>query len=389
MSEEKAVAQDAQRQKNDVTRLSFWLLISLGLIFGMVVIGGLTRLTGSGLSMVTWKPLTGFFPPVTLSDWQALFQEYQSSPEFLKINFDMSLEDFKSIFWLEFIHRVWGRLIGITFLVPLILCLKSPFLRKKYALPLFAIWCLGGLQGVVGWYMVKSGLVHDPAVSPYRLALHLFLAFLTFSFIQWLFLKLKAETSSAFGEPMDLSEGRPLPPFVIIGVLVFFCLTVFYGALVAGLKAGLLYNTFPTMNGDWLPDGFFATSFTGKSFLEEPGIVQWVHRCLALSTFSLLVGLWIYGRNASRLLKPVLNWMLACGVLQVCLGIMTLILHVPVFWGVCHQAGALITLSTLVTALFISRTTASQAKNFRAVKRQNAGQFFSLQGLQESASSKG
>lgn len=354
-------------------RLSFWLLVSLILIFGMVVVGGLTRLTGSGLSMVTWKPLTGFVPPLTLPDWQILFQEYQSSPEFLKVNFDMSLDDFKNIFWLEFIHRVWGRIIGIVFLIPLFLCFKSPALRRKYGLSIFAIWCLGGMQGAMGWYMVKSGLVNDPAVSHYRLAAHLLLAFLTFGLILWMYLTLKAKH-------LTFSSQRSISPSWVVLVLGLSILTVFYGALVAGLKAGLLYNTFPTMDGAWLPDAFFDETLSWTSFFEEPGLVQWIHRCLAITTFSLIVFVWTKGRRSScHFLNLALHTTLVCGLMQVCLGIITLLLQVPVSWGVLHQAGALITLTSLIITLFFSD---------RSFKRHNAGQGLSFQSFQKGASGK-
>ena len=339
--------------------LSRWLIAILVLIFGMIVLGGLTRLTGSGLSMVTWKPLTGFIPPLNDYDWQVLFQQYQMSPEFLKVNFDMTLGDFKNIFWLEFIHRVLGRVIGLVFLAPLILCLKHKFLRRRFGARLVCTWILGGLQGIVGWYMVKSGLVDNPAVSHYRLATHLLLAFATFSLVFWTYLDVRLSPDApALRQPH-------IPGALLYTTLGVAILTIFYGALVAGLKAGLVYNTFPSMNGAWIPDEVFHHTFGWKSFFETPGIVQWTHRCCAMVTVLCVIFLWGYSKAAQGLLKRALYLMFGVCLMQMSLGIMTLVMQVPTFLGVLHQAGSLITLSSLLGVAYCRRLSRGQCPNTR------------------------
>ncbi len=316
-------------------KLSNWLFISAMMIFIMIVLGGLTRLTGSGLSIVHWQPLSGILPPVTLEGWQTLFQGYQHSPEYQKINYGMSLQEFKGIFWLEFIHRLWGRLIGIIFLIPLILAWREPQLRIKLFPKLLGIWILGGLQGVVGWYMVKSGLIDNPEVSHYRLALHLFLGFITYG------LTLHCAINSRFLFKSNATRVLNKPLYWILCCL--FGLTVFYGALVAGLKAGLIYNTFPTMDGNWVPQEFSALDPLYKNFLENHATVQWTHRILA--SLTVLVSTLFWWKHRQYHLATLL---LGAVYLQATLGIFTLLFHVPVALGTLHQAGALAVLSVLV-----------------------------------------
>ena len=332
-------------------QLALWLMISLILLFGMVVLGGMTRLTGSGLSMVSWKPLTGFIPPLNTQDWETLFSDYQTSPEFMKVNFGMTLNEFKNIFWLEFIHRVWGRFIGIVFLIPVFICLKTSSLRPQYAPRIIFIWLLGAVQGAIGWYMVKSGLVNDPAVSHYRLATHLLLAFTTFGLILWVYLDLKNTTLHQ--QHISFHSVTPSHTLLYTALGLTF-LTVFYGALVAGLKAGLIYNTFPTMNGAWVPDELRDSFFNWNDFFEQPGIVQWVHRILATSTVLAVTLVWGYSKNTAGSLKIALNSMMAVTLAQMALGIMTLLTQVPVWLGTLHQAGALLTVSSLLIVCHLS-----------------------------------
>lgn len=349
-------------------RLASWLLVSLILVFGMVVLGGLTRLTGSGLSMVGWKPLTGFIPPLTLQDWEALFRDYQTSPQFLKVNPTMTLEAFKDIFWLEFLHRVWGRVLGLVFLGPLFLCLIHPSLRSLYGIRMGGIWILGGLQGVMGWYMVKSGLVDVPEVSPYRLASHLLLAFATFSLIFWTYLDLTRKPLA-----LGCDAGRLLPPSFLLLSLGLVCATMFYGALVAGLKAGLLYNTFPTMDGAWVPDEVGDPSLGWRRFFEEPGVVQWVHRLLAFSTVLSVIFLRGYHHRLPQPLQRSLTGMLVVVLAQMALGIITLLMQVPVSLGVLHQGGALIVLASLLRLLHFSKNTFCR-QNSEVSQTQSRGQ---------------
>lgn len=324
-------------------KLALWLLICTALIFIMIVIGGLTRLTGSGLSIVHWQPITGIIPPLSVEGWQTLFQDYQQSPEYQQINRGMDLQEFKSIFWLEFIHRFWGRLIGLVFLVPLVLAWQSPDLRKSFFFKLAGIWLLGGLQGVVGWYMVKSGLIHDPHVSHYRLALHLLLGFTTYGLTLHYTLQLLSMHSS---KKISRNFNKALYG-ALFGLTV---LTIFYGALVAGLKAGLVYNTFPTMNGAWLPPEFLALEPLYRNFTENHAAVQWMHRILALSTL-ILSGLFCWLHRANRFTFLLLG--VVC--IQVIIGIVTLLWQVPVTLGTLHQVGALLVLSSLIFIQHLSQ----------------------------------
>jgi cytochrome c oxidase assembly protein subunit 15 len=323
-------------------RITNWLFFCAGLIFMMIVLGGATRLTGSGLSIVDWKPVSGILPPLTHAGWQDLFQAYQTSPEYQKVNYDMTLEEFKGIFWLEFIHRLWGRLIGLAFLIPMVMSLRYTNLRRQVFPKLFGIWLLGGLQGVVGWYMVKSGLHKDPHVSHYRLAMHLLLGFTTYALT--LMYALKLNLQRRIQELALPSSSKSISLFL----LFLFGLTVFYGALVAGLKAGLIYNTFPTMDGYWLPPELIHLQPWWLNFLENHATVQWTHRILALlTTLSAILFAWQQRFNGASL------WVVAAVLLQASLGIATLLYQVPVLLGVLHQAGALLILTALIAKLFL------------------------------------
>lgn len=327
-------------------KIAHWLLGICLLIFLMVVIGGMTRLTGSGLSMVDWHPATGFIPPFTEAHWQELFDSYKQFPQFLKLNQHMDLADFKGIFWLEFIHRVLGRVIGLAFLLPFLYFLLRGMITKSLAPKLIIMFILGGLQGVLGWYMVKSGLVNDPHVSQYRLTAHLMLAVAIYSYALWVALDLLAEERPATGYTMDVDKltGKSLV------LLLLVVITMVSGGFVAGLKAGLIYNTFPLMGDTLVAPGVYALSPWYLSALEDAATVQFNHRLLALTTFFLIVGFYFYSRKLdlpSRT-RTLLNLVLIASTVQVGLGISTLLLRVPVLLGASHQAGAMILLTSLL-----------------------------------------
>lgn len=318
------------------------------LIFVMVALGGMTRLTGSGLSMVEWDPVSGVLPPLVHKDWALLFENYQHSPEYLKVNRGMTLEGFKNIFWLEYIHRLWGRLMGIYFLLPLFLAWRKPFLRRFYFPFLLAIWILGGLQGGVGWMMVKSGLIDTPHVSPYGLAAHLLLALLAY-----------AMTLSAAIRLYPKKQVQPVTLSAIPWILCLFILTSLYGALVAGHKAGLLYNTFPLMGDRWMPEEAWFYKPWFLNFFVNPATVQWVHRLLAV-TF--MIAILIMIRNAWS--KPLTSFqrqgLLATGffaIVQISIGIATLLYQAPTFLALFHQTGALV----LFSALIVTREASKRA----------------------------
>ncbi|MDK3161364.1 COX15/CtaA family protein [Kamptonema cortianum] len=265
------------------------------MILGMVVLGGLTRLTGAGLSIVEWKPIVGILPPLTANDWLLEFSKYKQSPEFQKINFSMALEDFQSIFWLEYIHRLWGRLLALILLVPTFLMIfKKQYLNLWPYLAL--LWIFGLSQGLMGWLMVKSGLAHDPHVSPYRLSAHLLLGFALFGISLWMTLKLYQLPLQLLRQGYSESAYQKLMK-LCLGAIMFVLLTAFMGALVAGLKAGLLYNTFPLMGNDLIPPEIFSRDPWWQDAFENPVTVQFFHRLLALITAAFCLGIWTYQRK--------------------------------------------------------------------------------------------
>ena len=312
-----------------------WLLLCCGLVFAMVVLGGVTRLTGSGLSMVDWKPVTGVLPPIGDAEWQATFEMYQQSPEFQEKNSHMDVDDFKSIFWLEFVHRLLGRLIGIVFFFPFVYFLWRGFIHKdewpKYTL----MFMLGGMQGVLGWYMVKSGLVNNPEVSQYRLTAHLIAAFAIFAYMFWVAL------SRLY--PQDgLARHAWYGKTVALTTLIM--ITIIAGGFVAGLKAGKIYNTFPMMGDYWFPPGMFALDPWWRNLFDNMATVQFDHRILAISTFAAIVFYWVKIRKTelpARIGKLV-NALLHTATLQIVLGISTLLLVVPIFLAAAHQAVAML-----------------------------------------------
>ena len=300
----------------------------------MVVLGGVTRLTGSGLSMVDWRPIMGVLPPLSEEAWQNTFEMYQQSPEFQQVNSHMDVHDFKGIFWLEYLHRLLGRTIGLAFLLPFLYFAWKGYISRpqvpKYAL----MFVLGGLQGLLGWYMVKSGLVDNPRVSQYRLTAHLVAAFLIYAYMFWVALGLLYGNQRA---PRPW-YGRTVALTALIG------LTIVSGGFVAGLKAGHIYNTFPKMGGKWVPDGLLALEPAWRNFFDNLTTVQFDHRVLAISTLVLVGTYWVHARSAGfdvRLVRGT-HAFLGLAILQVTLGISTLLLKVPTALGVAHQGVALL-----------------------------------------------
>jgi len=322
-----------------------WLQFCLVLIFTMVILGGVTRLTGSGLSMVTWHP-TGMLPPLSSEQWLAEFQLYQQFPEYQKLNRDMSLEGFKSIFWFEYSHRMLGRLIGLAFLLPFVYFWLRKMIKPGLTPRLLVMFVLGGLQGVLGWYMVKSGLVNNPQVSQYRLSAHLLSAILIYGFILWTIFNL------AVAKPYcRLAESRVAAwRKASLALVALVLLTIVSGGFVAGLKAGLIYNTFPLMGGNLIPQGIGALSPWYLNPLENMVTVQFDHRWLAVGLGLLLITWYLRGR--SRFDEPGLQRSFKLVgmmiIVQLALGIATLLLQVPVSLGALHQAGALLLFSALL-----------------------------------------
>jgi len=318
--------------------IAAWLFACCALVVLMIVVGGITRLTHSGLSIVEWQPLVGAIPPLSDADWNTLFEKYKQTPEYQRVNAGMALEGFKGIFWWEYLHRLLGRLIGVAFLVPYLWFLARGAIRGSLAWKLGAIFVLGGLQGAMGWYMVKSGLVDDPRVSHFRLTAHLGLAFLILAAMLWVALGLLHPRVRAAGDRMakGLAHGTAF--------LVFFM--VLTGGLVAGLRAGKAYNTFPLMNGHWIPPEILQLEPWWKNFFWNIATVQFDHRLGAWLLAFLVPLLWWRCRNSEA--KLAASVLLALVVLQIALGISTLLLAVPVTLGVLHQGVASLVLCAAI-----------------------------------------
>ncbi len=315
--------------------VGYWLLVCCAMVVIMVVLGGATRLTDSGLSIVEWQPVSGVLPPLNDADWQALYDAYRQSPEFQRENFWMTVGDFKAIFWLEYIHRLWGRLIGVVFLVPFLWFLARGRVRGGFAWRLAGAFVLGGLQGALGWYMVKSGLVNRTDVSQYRLAAHLILAFVIYGWLLWLALQCLRPAVSA-------ARPAPLRTHAVV-VAVWTLVTVLAGAFVAGIDAGLAYNTFPLMDGHLIPPGFLQHDPWWLNFFENTATVQFTHRMFGI--LLVVAVLWLWFRAQAVALGPVtrkvLDALMTMALVQMTLGIATLLTSVAIPLGVLHQAGAL------------------------------------------------
>jgi heme a synthase len=296
------------------------------MVFAMVVVGGVTRLTRSGLSIVEWQPLVGTIPPLSQADWEALFAKYRETPEFRLVNFDIGLEGFKRIFWWEYAHRLLGRLIGAVFLLPFAWFLARRRLERTLAWKLAGVFALGALQGAMGWLMVQSGLVDDPKVSPVRLSLHLGLALAIFSAELWIALGLLAPRT---GRAARLPAALPWVIFVM----------ALSGGMVAGLRAGSAYQTFPLMNGHFVPPEILMLEPWWRNFLYNMATVQFVHRAL-FWLLAVLVPL-AWWRQRGSLAAQALFGAFA---LQAALGVATLLSGVPVALGAAHQGGAVLLL---------------------------------------------
>lgn len=320
----------------DDRKVARWLLLMCAMVFAMVVLGGFTRLTGSGLSMVDWRPLMGIVPPLTDAEWQRVFEMYRQTPEFQQVNSDFDVAEFKGIFWLEYLHRLLGRAIGIVFLVPFVYFVARGYIRQidwpKYLL----MFVLGGAQGLLGWYMVKSGLVDVPHVSHYRLTAHLVAAFAIYAYMFWVAMSL-LYPRAYLGGKHDL-YGRTLALLVLISV------TIVSGGFVAGLRAGKIYNTFPMMGDYWIPPGLTALEPFWRNVFDNITTVQFNHRLLAITTVVLVAYYWFSVRNfdVPPRTRPAVTALLYTAVLQVVLGIATLLLAVPVSLGAAHQAVAMV-----------------------------------------------
>lgn len=338
-----------------------WLLTCGGMVFVAVALGGITRLTESGLSMVTWK-LLGEKMPLNETQWFSEFERYKQFPEYKITNYSMTLEEFKRIWWMEYLHRTWGRLIGAVFVIPATYFWYKGMLKRGMKARVVALGSLIGLQGLMGWYMVKSGLEDRfiepsdvPRVSQYRLAAHLGLALLLYTGFLYNALDhlIPAQKLPAnFSGTVTNNALKALKRFkgLIHSTKGLIFVTALSGAFVAGMDAGLIYNTFPKMADKWIPDDILAISPALRNFTENPATVQFDHRILGITTITLITCLGILSRKhklPGRGKKAVAA-VLCAGYLQVLLGISTLLYHVPVTLAASHQSGSLILLSTII-----------------------------------------
>ena len=316
--------------------IEYWLYLCCGLVFVMVLLGGITRLTESGLSIVYWRPFTGWIPPMSDVAWAGVFDSYRESPEFQKLNFWMTLDDFKRIFWLEYFHRVLGRIIGIVYFLPFLWFLIRYRLPTGLTGRLAILFVLGGLQGALGWYMVKSGLVDQPSVSQYRLAAHLGVAVVIYAAMLYTALGLRPTARSV---AYAGNGARNLCGLIFV--------TMIWGALVAGMDGGAVFTTFPLMDGGLLPPHALSISPVWLNLFENIGTVQFIHRVLAVSTVIAAIWLWWVHRHEKA--GPV-AWVAIFAGLQFCLGIATILSGASIFIAWAHQGGAMLLFTAAIRA---------------------------------------
>ncbi|KAF8455055.1 cytochrome oxidase assembly protein-domain-containing protein [Kalaharituber pfeilii] len=396
------ITQDEPKQKawfKDTSEkvVGYWLLGSAGLVFGIVVFGGLTRLTESGLSITEWKPVTGAIPPMTQVDWEENFAKYKDSPEYRILNPHMTLEEFKSIYYMEWAHRLWGRVIGLSFVIPAAYFIVRGHVSQTMALKLCGISALIGFQGFIGWWMVKSGLKDDlfttpgntvPRVSQYRLTAHLCAAFTVYLAMLHNGLAILRQHRLLSNPSQGIAELKLLSNHQlrflrrsVLGLAILAFITAMSGGLVAGLDAGLIYNEFPLMGTGFKPPNselfnpFYARDKEGysdlwwRNMLENPSTVQFEHRCLAMTTFSAILAFWLFARFGhvsggvkawsllDKKMRSGIHGILHLALLQVTLGISTLIYMVPTPIAAAHQAGSL----ALLTGIFVLASRVSPA----------------------------
>lgn len=327
--------------------LRIWYISGAVLIMLILIVGGITRLTGSGLSMVEWKPLMGSIPPLSDQKWEETFELYKQFPEYRQVNRGMNLAEFKYIFYWEYFHRMLGRMIGVFFLVPFIYFVAKKKLNRKWFTRSVWLLILGGSQGLMGWYMVQSGLVDLPYVNPYRLTAHLMLAFTIFGFCTWYAADL-TDFHREF-EPKKKQLGLWLK--VIFGVVI---IQVAWGGLVAGLDAGHVYNTFPKMYQYWMPPEMMALEPWYQNLTENSTTVQFIHRTLATLIGIVVLGYWIrlFTTTTSRSAKTWGLTILTIVLIQYALGVYTLISHVQISLAVLHQFFALLMVGAILLGIY-------------------------------------
>ena len=335
--------------------LAAWLWTLAALVFAMVLVGGATRLTDSGLSITEWQPLLGAIPPLDDSQWREAFDKYKAIPEYQIVNRGMSLAEFKQIYWWEWAHRFLGRIIGLVLLLPFLALWLMGRIDRRVAGSLLILLALGALQGALGWYMVKSGLAERTDVSQYRLSAHLILASVIYAAIIWVALGL------TFPRARNLSRGMGRP----IALLALILLQIGMGGLVAGLDAGRSHNTFPLMDGRLVPDGLMVITPWWRNIFENPMTAQFLHRVFAYGiVLAALLNALLLARAPGTMRFSA--WTLVALVaLQMALGIWTLLSSVPLHLGLLHQAGAMLLLAAATAHLYLASTPLLSSSEFR------------------------
>ncbi|MGE0006552.1 MAG: COX15/CtaA family protein [Parvibaculaceae bacterium] len=326
----------ADRERRARPLIRAWLWFAAFLVFAMVIVGGATRLTDSGLSITEWQPLLGAIPPLTEADWLLAFGKYKQIPQYSLVNQGMSLGEFKFIYWWEWTHRFLGRFIGLVMIAPFLVFWVTRRIERRLVPRLAGLIVLGGLQGALGWYMVKSGLVDRVDVSQYRLAAHLSFATVILGAIVWTALGI------GDGRRHPPRSGRDWAAVVLVGLVLT---QIALGGFVAGLDAGMGYNTWPLMDGQWVPEGLTVMEPAWRNLFENAMTVQFDHRVMAyvVAVYAAVHAFRVRSRAARAILHAVL--------LQVVLGIWTLLMQVPLWLGLAHQAGAMIVFATAVWAM--------------------------------------
>ena len=328
--------------------LAIWLRCVCLSVVVILVVGGITRLTGSGLSMVDWRPIAGILPPITDTQWNEVFDQYKASPQYQKVNEGMSMEGFKDIFFWEYLHRIMGRIVGLLCLLPYLWFLFRKKLVGNLRIKGLVLVLLVGAQGLMGWYMVKSGLVNNPEVSHYRLAAHLGLAFSVFGLGWWMLQDLKPRDPE--GPTGDVLGRLRLLSCFLLGLL---CLQIVYGAFTSGMKAGYGFNTFPKMQKEWLPEGLFGLTPFWKNLVADKFSVQFIHRWMGVAlTFATFGFAWFSFKagNLNETRKRRLRWVVGLVAVQFSLGVATILLIIdfPILLPVIHQLVALFLFASLL-----------------------------------------
>ena len=323
--------------------INYWLISLMSLIALIIIVGGLTRLTDSGLSITTWDVFKGILPPLTIHQWEDAFQLYKQIPQYYMLNSNMSMSEFKVIFYWEYGHRILGRILGLFFLIPFIFIYFNKILSKEYNLNFFILFFLILIQGTVGWYMVKSGLVENTTVSHYRLAIHLNLAFILFSAIFWYFLNIKFQKNKNF---FDFKINFLVPKIFIF--LIFTQIT--FGAFTSGLDAGLVYQSWPLMNNNFFPDDLNYDNLFLKNIFNQPSFVQFIHRNLAylLFVYVAIMSFFIFFKKEKERYNSTF-FLIFMILVQIVLGILTLISGARIWIASLHQIS---TIFLLISSIY-------------------------------------